>query len=219
MDYNSLIAGKTTSGSIKRWVNNDAVDSAVVVEEAQSWILERLRVREMLTSSTSLTMVVGTPTVTPPSNCISPLYWQITGPNAYGAIEKRDAVHVESNIVFTSTASRTNARPTMFYYDGSVFQLDSPPDTAYTSRLLYYAKAATLVTTGTGTTNILTANYPRIMRQACMAMANEFLKDKAEKEYWLSLAADGISQANAQAEMNLEMGGIPDAMPPGPWGN
>ena len=51
MNYSDLVATKTTAGSIKQWLNHDGVPSTTILEEAEAWVYQRLRIRQMITSS------------------------------------------------------------------------------------------------------------------------------------------------------------------------
>jgi hypothetical protein len=212
MDYTTLIAGKSTTGSIRRWVNRDSVDVEAIIPEAQEWIERTLRVREQLRRTTALVTAVGSATVTPPVDLISPLVWQITGPQAYGAIPKRSAFTVENSQVFTGTASQSNGRPSYYYHDETLLVLDKPADAIYTTRMLYHAKANAIGTATT--TNYLTGSYSRLFRLALMGMANEWLKDSEQAKYWIGLADAEVSRANVAFEMLQENGGLDDVMPP-----
>lgn len=50
MDWTTLTAAKTTAGSIASWSNYSRLDTAAILEEAQSLIYSMLRVREMRTT-------------------------------------------------------------------------------------------------------------------------------------------------------------------------
>jgi hypothetical protein len=52
MSYTSLVAPKGTTGSLANWVNYSKLDTATVLDEAQSLLFQLLRVREMRTEWT-----------------------------------------------------------------------------------------------------------------------------------------------------------------------
>lgn len=52
MNYTALVASKGTTGSLANWVNYSKLDTATVLEEAQSLLFSLLRVREMKASWT-----------------------------------------------------------------------------------------------------------------------------------------------------------------------
>src|SRR3990167_7987443 len=70
MNYTTLTAAKTTSGSLANWVNRGDLATSAILTEAEAWIYQRLRVREMTTdeaftfaistSSTALSSLTGT---------------------------------------------------------------------------------------------------------------------------------------------------------------
>ena len=76
--YPVLIASEQAEGSIKNWINKGDIPAAAVLDEAEQYIYERLRVREMLTSTTG-TMGVGTASTALPARYRTPLTLHITG--------------------------------------------------------------------------------------------------------------------------------------------
>lgn len=213
MDYTSIIGAKSAAGSLMRWVNNSSIDVETILAESKEWVEHRLRVKDMLKRTTSLTLTPDTAgVITPPDDCITPLVWTITGPNVWMPLKKTTAQLLEPEMMFTGTASRVPALPGKYYEGAAGLELDSVPDGTYTSRMLYYARGPALGTATT--TNYLTARYSRLFRLVLMAQANEFLKDAKERDYWQTLALGEIADMNAEFERNLENGELPDAMPP-----
>src|SRR4051812_246682 len=73
MDFTSLTADKSTSGSIRRWVNHADVDADAVLEDAQALIFQTLRVREMRTVFTDLALVIGDSSKALPAGFLDPI--------------------------------------------------------------------------------------------------------------------------------------------------
>lgn len=206
MDYVNLIASKATVGSLKRWTNRASIDPAEIIDEAQKYIYSRLRAPEMRTTIIG-TMVLGTNAFTAPTDLVAPIIWTITTAGYFGEVELKDQKEVERRFNYNSSGVLVNSKPLVYYQRGAftvaapTFQMDSPADRAYTTRLLYYARPF-LLSTGTAT-NFLTDKYPRLFRRAMLAIAQEFLtKSETERLYWEKLAEDEIITINALTEMN-----------------
>ena len=71
MTYSILVGAKTTSGSIRHWVNNSAVDAETVLLEAQAHIYTLLRVQEMLTSTSAFSVSAGDSEKAVPTGCLA----------------------------------------------------------------------------------------------------------------------------------------------------
>ncbi len=72
MNYNQLVGNKATEGSIKRDVNYEDIDPAVIVEEAETLIYDTLRVREMR-QRWAVAVAVGDYTVALPARYLDPV--------------------------------------------------------------------------------------------------------------------------------------------------
>lgn len=202
MDYASLIADKSTTGSIKRWVNYGDVDSEQTVAEAMSWINERLRVPAMRTIATG-TISTNAETLAFPTNFIEEI-WFGHVQQAAGRIKGRRDHDLETARSYNADDGTLLTGCPYFYSLGgspptAIF--DKKADRAYAYRLVYFARMAL---DGTTTTNWLTSYEPRVLRCVCVAFANEFLKRDSEKTYWLQQAENQIATINARWEMQLK---------------
>lgn len=72
MSYTSLVAPKGTTGSLANWVNYSKLDTATVLDEAQSLLFQLLRVREMRTEWT-FGLTVGTSEIALPARFLDPI--------------------------------------------------------------------------------------------------------------------------------------------------
>ena len=75
-------------------------------------------------------------------------------------------------------------------------------DQAYPYRLVYFGQPNAL--SNGNKSNFLTTRAPRLIRCVCTALANEFMKDDAEKAYWLALAVGEVNELNVEADMELQ---------------
>lgn len=210
MDYAQLIAEKQAEGSIRNWVNDTTIPSKTVLDEAQAWIFRfgRLRTRHML-ATTPLTLAINTDTIALPTDFLGNVHLIFTGTTS-GIPKFRDLPFVRSQWSWDANGNRTTGKPGYYSFDAANLQFEVLADQAYALSYLYYAEPAKLNGTTSGKTNFLTSEFPVIMRSACMAGANEFKKNDAEKKYWLQVCQAAIDKANieddlAKAGMVLDM--------------
>jgi len=197
MNYSDLIAGKSTAGSIKRWVNNASIDAELVLTEAQAWIYNLLRVRQMIGAATTGSMTVGQDYITLPSDYLEAMTVHITGIHA-ARLDRKPLHEIENLFAYDGSGARVNAKPRLFHTTALRMEFESPPDLAYPYRIRMYGKPANL--SGANETNFLCTDYPTLLRSSCMMKANEFLKDDTEKEWWGKQAMGQIEMANAQSD-------------------
>lgn len=195
MDYDSLIAAKTTAGSIKRWANSDAIDATTILQEAQALIYRNLRVRQMIAAPVTGTLTIGQETLTLPSDFLDPIWFGYTGSTYAGKIDLKTADEVESARVYLADDTLQTGKPTIYYIRNDVAQFSRRIDVAYPYRLIHYKKPADLAT-GAGATNFLTDRMPRLLRCACMAAASEFLKKTDDMTWWTARMNEEIALEN-----------------------
>ncbi len=206
MTFTTLTGGKAVTGSIQSWVNNGSVPAATVLDEAEAWIYGQLRVREMLTAIDGvMTVGDGGATIDLPDDFLA-LAWLGYRGRWTGRITPLPADELQDLCQFDASAGYVLAPGQPFRYSlrGAVVEFPRAPDQAYTYRLLQYARPAPL--SAANETNWLTRRAPRLIRLACVAFANEFMKAESEKLYWLNLAQAAIAELNAQGDG--EMGGL-----------
>jgi hypothetical protein len=200
MDYTSLVADKSTSGSIKNWVNNSRVPADVILVEAEAWIYRRLRVREMLTRWTG-TMTVGQESLTLPADYLQARTLWITGVER-AQLKRALVEEVEARRAYDQNGALIRGKPHRFYADASTLQFEVAPDQAYPFRSVYYRQLPALGPSNT--TNVLTAKFPTLLRFACMAMANSFMKDDGEKTYWEAKAAAELGEIKVESDLEMQ---------------
>lgn len=132
MDYNTLVAPKSTAGSIADWVNNSriAADAGFIIDEAMSMIYETLRHWRMITPLIAGQLTVGEASVPLPSDIIEPYTFSLVGQ------QKRDLMLVTqqeciNTFTYDGSGNRINQMPKTYYFDQANFQFNSPPDQAY----------------------------------------------------------------------------------------
>ena len=198
MDYDTLIAAKTTAGSLANWANSAQVVSSAptIIDEAQSYVYRRLRHWRMLTE-TSGTMTAGAANdsidISGITNYLEDKMLMFVGvPNdANGAffkqrIKRRDPEFVWSLYAYDSSGNRVQALSSFYYSTGTQLKLQNPADYNYPWKLQYWAQPTAL--SGANTTNWLTTYYPRAFRCALTVGVCEFMKDAGmgnfDRAYW-----------------------------------
>lgn len=199
-DYNTLVASKATAGSIKHALNSDAIPVTTIVSDAEQEIFRRLRVREMLATTTN-TMATGTDTLSLPTGYIAARSIVYTGTHAGTPLDRKQAEDVEAGYQYDSAGDRVQEKPDGFYVLPDTVQLNKTPDQAYPYRMLYWKQPDTLSTSNAS--NFLTTKFPRLLRAMCMAYGNEWLKNATEREWWLRVAGEMIETLNAEADMEM----------------
>lgn len=109
MNYTSLIAGKTTAGSIAKWVNYTLLDVETTVDEAQALIYMALRCREQRTA-TQFTMTQGMSYIAVPSNFLDPI-GRIQQISIGSPIRHKDQGYLEANRCFTDQSGTLGTDP------------------------------------------------------------------------------------------------------------
>jgi hypothetical protein len=195
MDFTSLTADKSTSGSIRRWVNHAEVDSDAILEDAQALIFQTLRIREMRAEST-LALAAGNASKALPAGFLDPIaLYDVTNNLKLRPRSEQwlgDARQYEGGTLIAGT-------PRNFTIFGEAFQFETAYDAAATLRLLSFNAPALL--SGGNRTNFLTTRYPHILRAACLARAFAYRNNDERADKELTLLAAYIGKANAEADL------------------
>src|SRR5436190_430079 len=132
MDFTSLTADKSTSGSIRRWVNHADVDADAVLEDAQALIFQTLRVREMRTVFPDLTMAIADSSKALPAGFLDPIRLVDKTNNIRLHLKTEEWLEDRRSYDAGSLATGT---PGFFAIYGEAFQFDQAYDAAATLRL------------------------------------------------------------------------------------
>lgn len=206
MTYSTLIADKSTVGSIKRWINYDLIPSEEVIEDAQAFIYSQLRVREMTTTS-QLTFEAGTVGAALPTRFLDPITMRDHFGNEIVLRESRDHYIDEQTLdgAFTDNVSLLEADlPTSYSLissAGIIFDVTKSSAGNATLLYVYYAAPALLAET-TNETNFLTTRYPHILRNTALGFGYLFRKDDESAERHLKMATALIESANAESDLS-----------------
>lgn len=194
MTYTILTGAKTVEGSIKNWVVRTDTPSTAVLTEAEAWIYERLRTREMMARET-FTFAIDTSELALPSGFLDPIGYR---PWQWG----EDLPYVHENAYLPSTDSAgalTPGSPSHWTIIGTTAYVDVKCSAAFGGDLAFYKQPDPL--SGSSETNFLTTRYPSLLRYACLMFAYEHSRQWERRKEALELAEDALMKAQASDEM------------------
>jgi hypothetical protein len=194
--YSGLTGTRASQSSIRGWINQD-VPADVILDDAQAHIFRRLRVREMIAITTG-TITASSTAVALPVRYLSTKRLRVVSPDAY-EIQPRLIEDLDDMRSYDGSGGVSLGSPMMFAEAGTAAEFDVASDQAYVYRWTYFQEPARLSTATE--TNWLTDKAPRLVRAACLAFANEYMKDQAEKVYWLQVAEAEIDRLNEEYDM------------------
>lgn len=176
-NYTLLTGTKTTSGSIRNWVNSD-VPAEDIISKAEKYLCAHLRVKSMQ-YRLSFTILVGEDQFTLPDDFLDPDGLWI---DEHGEVEyEQDGVYFES---IRSTDAMTPAHFTLI--GDHTILLDCPADEEYAAVLWYYASPDPL--SNLNQTNLFTDRLEVNFHHALLGFAYQHLKDEQRASTYLQLA-------------------------------
>lgn len=203
MTYQDLIGPKSNAGSIHNFVNYRRVPVEVVLEEAQTLIYSRLRVREMRVSGTIL-LAADASYAALPDRFLEPI-----------VLRDREGITLipnrEDNETYINEPELIERR---VFADGVLYagipcfvaifderyQFEVKAEEARTYDHVFYQRPAML--SPASNTNWLTSRYPMILRVACLAGAASYMKDDAEESKNLAKLDALCNAANAESDLS-----------------
>jgi hypothetical protein len=207
MDYTSLTSPKGTNGSIANWVNfsDTLLPLADILTDAQAFIYERLRVREMKTTGT-ISLAQGDILKALPANTLDviALFDQYNN-----KIKAREAASLLGRRTVDSTGAWNQGQPGYFSLWDESFQFDYAANLAMTFNYLIYNQPAYL--SSGNPTNFLTTRFPQLLRYACLMSAADFLNDDGKyNRYMQRFVALGDSANQTEDQQMWGMEADPD---------
>ena len=196
-DYATLVAPKSTEGSIAYFVNTDKFSATTALEEAEAFIFQDLWVKEMR-AVTQNTLTASSDELSPPSGFVAPLALNLIYQSGVHKIRLVDPEQLEFRRRYNNVTLESD-QPCFFTYMDEKLIFDVNADQAYTYRLVSMNESTRL--SGTNTTSFLTQKFPDILRAAAVAKANEQLKNNAERDHWLKMSAVLIERANVKSDL------------------
>ena len=197
INWTTLTAAKAITGSLANWCNRSDLATTNILLEAEAWIYQRLRVREMMmdeaftfaisTSSTALSSLTGT--FLDPIQFV-PYEWGVPLP-FYDEASYRPSRN--------SAGTIASGLPSYWAIIGSTAHVDVLCSAAFAGRMMYYAQPAALSVSNE--TNFLTTRYPTLLRHALMGKAYEHMKDPPRAQEYLQYAEMNIAEAMRTNDM------------------
>ncbi|WP_028136150.1 phage adaptor protein [Bradyrhizobium japonicum] len=197
MTYTTLIADKTTAGSIKRWCNYSQLDVEQVLIEAQALVYQTLRVREMRFEFDNLALAPGDFYVALPSGFLDPIALKDITNN----IDLK--LRPEANIVRARSyedGALIESIPQNYAIYDEKLQFECAYESAATLNLVGFKKPDDL--SGSNTTNFLTSRYPHLLRVACLAQAYDFMSNQTKYQNNLTMLSALIEKTNAESDLS-----------------
>lgn len=199
--YSILTGSKTTSGSLKNWVNRTDIPSDFILTEAESYIYEKLRVREMITSEAITFSSSGANSCSFALSGLDNTFLDPVSftPYTWGsplAFKNEGIVKPYRDEDGNLTQSET---PSYWYIEGETAYVDVDLTANLSGIMQYYYKPEAL--SGANETNFLTTRYPTALRRACLAYAYEHMKDSQRMQEYFAMAEKAIMEANSTNEM------------------
>lgn len=192
--YTVLTGSKTTTGSIANWVNRSDLPTDNILIEAEAWIYERLRVREMQ-SRVVFQVDSGSNTEALPADFLDPISW-----TPYGYTDPLPYYHEDLLQDQRDTdGTLQSGTPSRWVIIGETVYVDVSASSNFVGQLHYFSRPDAL--SGSNDTNFLTTRYPSLLRHACMAHAFEHMKDTARMRDYMQLAMSKLGEAMQTNEM------------------
>ena len=159
------------------------------IQLTETRLNRELRVRELITTDTSITTVSGTQSYSLPTGFIeaTAIIYQS---NPYRTLR------FMSNADFYNkyNTSQTAGLPTYFTIVGTKVLLGVTPDSAKTLQIDYYKKITAL--SDSNTSNDILTNYPDLYFYGALAESAPFLMQDERLNTWATLYKEALAQAN-----------------------
>lgn len=177
MDYATLTGSKATEGSIRSWANHGLAPAGTILEEAQAFLYQTLRVREMRSDTVSLAVKQGVIAVALPADFLDPIGMWDQYQHPLDFKNERD---IEKWRCKDDNGDwLQGACPTRYAIYGEKFQFDLPPSADIQLSYVYFQRPALL--SDDNPTNFLTRRYPQLLRKACLIGIYDYLKRRQDK--------------------------------------
>ncbi len=202
MDFTSLTGTKKTVGSIRQWVNSDAVPAEEVLADAENWLAQMLRVRTMQkrvvialakgASQLDLATINAT-------DYLDPVILWLNGDNMEVDLVPEFEIDRIRGADYDGSVT-TKSAPEYYSPAGeSLLLFDAQADRDYTLAFTYYGRPESL--SPTNLTNLYTRKYQTLLRHLCLANAYIFLKDESRADALLALASSEVKQIAEMDDM------------------
>ncbi len=190
-----LLGDKTVAGSIKDWAQHATVPSTSILTEAQAFIYERLRAREMQ-QQTMVSLAIDDDSISLSNAFLEPIALLLDG-------DSDPLPYVHENLIRRTReddGTLETGRPSCWTILSSSILFDVKCEEALTGWFWAYERPDELAIT-TNETNFLTSRFPTLLRRACLMFAWEFRNRNDMYAMELGLVEKAIMDANIAEEM------------------
>lgn len=195
INYTTLTGVKTTAGSIANWVNRSDLPTDNILLEAEAWIYQNLRVREMVARDTAFQFDSAAQSEALPSGFLDPIAF-----TPHGYYEPLPFVHEDKlEELRDADGALESGTPSRWTIIGTTAYVDVSCSANFAGVLSYFKQPDAL--SGSNETNFLTTRYPSLLRMACMAHAYEHMKDTPRAREYFQLAMVKMEEAMRTNEM------------------
>ena len=138
----TLLASRSTAGSIKNWVNNSAIPETDILAEAEAWIYSKLRVRDMLIQRTQSDEAISAATteISLPTGYRQTYNFMLTGTEK-AKMTFKELFQLEDMYSYDSAGARVQQKPRFFAENATQLAFNCPSDATYTYLWTYYGDA------------------------------------------------------------------------------
>ena len=194
--YTILTGTISTAGSIKNWVQHASIPSAQILEAAQQWIYQRLRIQEMMVED-AISISAAAYTATLPTGFIAPVYIKLDG-------DSDELDYVQENLLgryVDPDGVVTTGRPSRWTIFDNLIQFDvaNDDDDALAGDIVFY-KTPDLLAETSNETNFLTDKFGMLLLDVCIAFGYKHRK-RPEATSMFLLQEKAINEMNAYADM------------------
>lgn len=196
LSYTQLVGAKSVDGSLRHWLNYAPLPAESILTQAQAFIYERLRAREMRIEA-AVTIAQGVGHIDVPEDFLDPVQLLLDGDGApidYVHENMLGRLRDENGALMEGTLTR-------YAIVNEKIMFSTASDADRTGSLWYYAIPAELAAS-TNETNFLTRRYPSLLLGACKAYAYEFRDWPERQATQLQLVGEGIETANVAADQS-----------------
>jgi len=193
--YSILTGGIATAGSIKNWAQYSLIPATQILEQAQQYIYQRLRIEDM-TVEEPITIASDAYTMAKPTGFLAPVWIKLDGD-----YEELDYVHENMLKRYVDEDGVVEpGRPSRYSIFNNLIQFDvaNEEDSSLNGDMLFY-KTPDLLAADTNETNFLTDRFATLLLDTCIAFAYKHRR-RPETNGQFLLAEKAINDANVAAD-------------------
>lgn len=195
INWTVLTGAKTVTGSIANWLNRGDLPTDNILLEAEAWIYQRLRVREMVQDD-AFTFDGGESSEALPASFLDPLAFK---PFDWGGLPLPYFDEQSFRAPRDTDGDLFEGSPSRWTIIGETAHVDVTCSDDFGGRLLYYKQPTAL---GSGNlTNFLTTRYPTLLRSVCMLKGLEHMKKMTDAVAYLQKAEADLAEAMRTNDM------------------